>query len=86
MWVAAGVCVFDCGGYYLWVFIEGLAWRPTPIWVWMSLLAIASAILAAVARIRLGTLSRIGCCPNCGYTREGLPPNAVCPECGHAAG
>jgi hypothetical protein len=52
-----------------------------PLWV------IVALALAVTARgWRLDTLARrrarVGLCPECGYDRRGLSPDAPCPECG----
>lgn len=57
-------------------------------WVWVPLWVPAAAAFAgAGAGWRLEVLAhrRAGVCPRCGYSREGLPRDAVCPECGGAA-
>jgi hypothetical protein len=54
-----------------------------PLWCPLSVSG-----LCAAAAWRLDTLARhrarAGLCPKCHYNRTGLPPQAVCPECGTA--
>jgi hypothetical protein len=62
---------------------RGLNWTVLfGLWIPPSLLGVATA-----AAWRLDTLARrrarVGLCPTCNYDRTGLPPGAVCPECGH---
>jgi hypothetical protein len=49
----------------------------------------AMTLLVTGVAWRLDTLARrrarVGLCPKCNYDRTGLPPGAVCPECGAAA-
>ena len=54
-----------------------------PLWIPTSVL-----VLSAAVAWRLDALSRASgnnACPKCNYDRTGLPPQAVCPECGAAA-
>ena len=72
------------------------AWRPVwdlvgidpqvsiPLWIPFGaalLITAAAWCLDALARRR----ARIGRCTKCNYSRTGLAPGAVCPECGAAA-
>ncbi len=55
-----------------------------PLWI-PAAIALASTTFAW----RLDTLARRrankNLCPKCSYSRTGLAPNAICPECGAAA-
>ena len=55
-----------------------------PLW-----LPTSAALITTALAWRLDTLARrrarVGFCPKCSYNRTGLPPQAVCPECGTAA-
>jgi hypothetical protein len=51
--------------------------------LWIPLLLASGSTLFAWRRDRRG--ARAGCCARCGYSLAGLPPVAVCPECGRAA-
>ncbi len=61
-----------------------LATTRIPLWAPFLLAAFVTTIVW-----RLDTLARrrakLGACPKCSYSRTGLAPNAVCPECGTAA-
>jgi hypothetical protein len=56
-----------------------------PIWI----LSLPLLLISATAW-RLDTLARrrarVGLCPKCNYNLCGLPPDSLCPECGHAVG
>jgi hypothetical protein len=49
-----------------------------PLWMISAVLAIPPGALA----IRRRLAPRPGQCRKCGYSRAGLPTDAVCPECG----
>jgi hypothetical protein len=58
-----------------------------PLWpgfVVNTLLAAAAGwlVLTALGSARWHWRRRRGHCAYCGYSRRGLAPNAVCPECG----
>jgi hypothetical protein len=53
-----------------------------PLWIPV----LPPAVLAGLAWLRTRPDRPAGRCPECGYSREGLPPDAICPECGHAPG
>lgn len=75
--------------------IDQARWLPQVLtdsshrwWVWVPLwVPAAAAFVGAGAGWRLEVLARrrAGLCRHCGYSREGLAPGAVCPECGGAA-
>ncbi len=54
-----------------------------PMWA-----PVVIALVPTVLAWRLDTLARrrakLGACPKCSYSRTGLAPDAVCPECGTA--
>jgi hypothetical protein len=81
-----------------WPVPQGLAttdivtiWRPWNLLAdgferapWAALIAAAPVtpiVLRAKARLR----QRAGHCPTCGYSRTGLKPGSLCPECGVAS-
>lgn len=69
------------------LYVNWMSYREksvNPIWQ-----PLAVALLATATAWWLDTLARRrgrpGLCPTCQYDRTGLPPGAVCPECGAAA-
>jgi len=60
--------------------VAGVARIRLPLWSLFTPLAAATTWLFWIDRTR----GRKGDCPTCGYSRLGLAPNVVCPECGTA--
>jgi hypothetical protein len=67
----------------------------TPVWggllidtaIFAALWAVPLALVPMAARRALGAWRRTESrCPSCGYSRTGLSPSALCPECGEALG
>lgn len=66
-----------------------------PIWpIWPGLIVNTLAAIPlslGVLWLAAALLTRVrarrpGCCPHCGYSRTGIAPTVVCPECGQALG
>jgi hypothetical protein len=80
---------FRGGAFYLdWT--AGWDSRPPLQFYWISLwIPLAASLATCGTAWRLDTLARrrakLGACPKCSYSRAGLAPSAVCPECGTAA-
>lgn len=55
-----------------------------PLWI-PVFVAIAASITAARLEGRSARRSQLGACLKCNYSRAGLAPSVVCPECGVAA-
>ncbi len=61
---------------------------PWTLWVplWLPAAScVACATIAWFLDIRARRRAKRGACPKCSYSRTGLAPDAVCPECGAAA-
>jgi len=66
-----------------------LGWQSLSMMQWGSgLVAVAGAIVMLAVQWLLtrgdAKRAKLAMCPECGYSRAGLPPGAKCPECGHA--
>lgn len=66
-----------------------LGWQSLSLMQWGSgIIAVAGAIVMLAVQWLLtrddARRARLAVCPECGYSRAGLPAGAVCPECGHS--
>jgi hypothetical protein len=64
--------------FLCWTYVNYGSLVKTPLWMPPLVFACPSAIMWE-RRLRR---KRQGACVNCGYDLAGLPPSAVCPECG----
>jgi len=56
-----------------------------PLWIPLLATAIPTGVLWRDRLTLRRRRMRLGLCPNCGYSRQGLPAAATCPECGTSA-
>jgi hypothetical protein len=66
-----------------------LGWQSLTVMQWGSgLVAVAGALIMLAVQWLLtrgdAKRAKLAMCPECGYSRAGLPAGAKCPECGHA--
>lgn len=65
-----------------WKGTVGTTWRvQVPLWMPLVVTAIPAAFVVR-GEVKRRRAIRNGACPTCGYSREGLEPDAACPECG----
>jgi hypothetical protein len=84
MSVAAGVPLLVVALSVAWQLVHPRSGHADAVALIAMLLVIGSTILAVASKIHLLGLARVGFCHNCGYSREGLPQDTACRECGHA--
>jgi hypothetical protein len=55
-----------------------------PLWI-PALASLAASVMEYCLERKARRRAKLGACLKCSYSRTGLAPSAVCPECGAAA-